>query len=510
MSKTICPNCHQTTFHAPHTPAHHFVGSREDEVAYIHEETRRLEKLIAQLHNERATLLRRLNAIQSRTITLPVETLSSIFEHACPPEDFSEHHGFPRYSEKDFMEVQEGRRFQLVVGAVSSHWRQVARSSPRLWTSITLDIGTYAEKSAKLLRLFIENSKTIPFALALHFFSDNPTTPFLVHESIHDLVIETLPRIRKLYLFRPPRRWHTYLPHLTRLSECSFDLSRPAIYPPDEQVILPHGAPLRRLSLQEALWRTDADFQLPWLTITSLTLSVIPPDLSVQVFLQCPNLIEFHCTLPSVRPAPSKPVTLVSPITFQYLEILDWDSDPSPWSYALARNLHTPALRELRWFSRLDPTEGRLEAFFNRLPPTLTKLELFGTPSHINYIRDDSTIEHLSLTYCSAQEVLALFQRLRPRWQDLRMVKVFPRLKELIIGEGDSDLEYLPAAYSIAVQDMLVGRLDEHNNSFHLLFETTEVEWLSGVKARLRELKHAGFDLRVLEEFEDVPWLYLP
>ncbi|KAF9445489.1 hypothetical protein P691DRAFT_777536 [Macrolepiota fuliginosa MF-IS2] len=497
MNMTACSHCHQTQFYKSPPPTRPFLGSQLEEVIYIYEETFRLEELIAQFNEERAALLRRLNIIQSPTIGLPTEILSTIFEHTCPPPDFRNQHEFPPYGEETEDEEQE-MPFQLVLGAVSSHWRRVVRSSPRLWTSVFSNIGVSPKKFPNILRLFIENSKHVPLSLVLRFLDSNPMNPFLVHPSIDLLIIEALPRIRELHLVNPPRIWHAYLPCLTRLAECSLNLSRPEAYVPDQQVMLPLIAPLRRLSLQEALWRTDASLQLPFLAITSLTLSEIPPDLSVQVFLQCPNLVEFHCISYSVQLPPPKPVTLTNDITFQYLKIFDWETRSCPWSHALVRYLTTPILRELRIFAMLDPTECNSQEFYNRLPPTLTKLELL-TPSHVNYVRDDSNIEDLRMLYCNTEEVFQLFQRLRPIWRDGKLVKTFPRLRKLTIGEGGDDLDLLPVSCSIAVLEMLEKRLDSSTNSFHLVLETSEVDWLPEVEGKLKELKQAGFDLKIIE-----------
>lgn len=482
-------------------------NTQEDEVAYIHAETRRIEQLITQLHEERAALLRRLNVIQSRTTRIPVETLAFILQHACPAPDFNNRHDFPRevYSsddDGDSVDIPELKPFQLVLGAVSSHWRQVIHSSPRMWDTLSLHIKPHsARKSAAILRFFLLNSKTVPFVLSLHFPDImGPNTPFLVHRSVDDLIIANLPRITELYLVHPPRRWHSYTHLLTRLTECSLDLERHETYNPDKMVKLPQDAPLRRFSLQAALWRFDADFQLPWLSITSLTLSAIPPDLSVQAFIQCPNLVEFRCFSFSEFLPPLKPVEITDPLTFNSLEIFEWETAPTPWSRALIRCLHLPVLRKMRWnaFRFNDPNDTHIQAFLHRLPLTLTEVELFP-PSHFGYIRDDMNIEHVSLDHCRGQDLLSVLRKLKPRWDGKRVIKPLPRLRRLTIGEGDEELDHLDGSYSIAVWEMLDQRLDPFGFSFCLDMPTVHIEWLPEIRMRLAELSQAGFDVQIID-----------
>jgi hypothetical protein len=155
----------------------------------------------------------------------------------------------------------------------------------------------------------------------------------------------------------------------------------------------------------------------------------------------------------------------------------------------------------MRWDAFDDPTDTDIQAFLQRLPPTLTKLELFP-PSHFGYIRDDLNIEHLGMTSCTALDVLMLFQRLKPRREDQYVVKPLPRLKCLMIGEGDDSLDYLGGAYSIAALGMLDGRLDHSNQAFHLDMPSVHIEWLPEVRERLAQLVESGFDIRINERVE--------
>jgi hypothetical protein len=152
----------------------------------------------------------------------------------------------------------------------------------------------------------------------------------------------------------------------------------------------------------------------------------------------------------------------------------------------------------MRWNAFDDPTDNNIQAFLNRLPSTLTELELFP-PSHFGFIRDDMNIEHLSMVACTSSDLMAVFRKLRPRWEEQRLVKPLPRLKRLTIGEGNEDLNNLDGSYSIAVWEMLDKRLDRFNNNFCLDMPSVHIDWLPEVRMRLGELLQAGFDLQIHE-----------
>ncbi len=116
---TTCPSCHQNIPNQPQSRT--FEGLPDDKVTFIHQEIYHIDQQIAQLRRDRAFLSRNLNAVQSLVVRLPTETLSSIFEHACPPPDLSDLHVYRYYHTSSVLKQFGGDYFQFILSGVSSH-----------------------------------------------------------------------------------------------------------------------------------------------------------------------------------------------------------------------------------------------------------------------------------------------------------------------------------------------------------------------------------------------------
>ncbi len=285
--------------------------------------------------------------------------------------------------------------------------------------------------------------------------------------------------------------------------------------------MLPMSAPLRRVSLQRLIWHSDTDLQLPWTTLTSLSLFHIPLDLSVQAFIRCPNLVRFCCLCPSDLQDPLTQVTLSNPISFRHLVEFQWTAKYNAWSRALLQHLRVPALQKLYWLfengedENSDIRNSDIKGFFNRLPPTLTTAELQWSTSHLEYIPDNSNLKCLDLGYCASRDILTLFHKLTPKPHKQPVVKPFPRLEIIWVTGTPSEMvpssKYvtLPSSYSIALVEMLEWRLvDPADDSFVLGMEDVVFDWAPDAKARLERLINKGYYIFIdcrgrVNEFEN-------
>lgn len=519
---TTCPTCQQPLPSQPRQSTDIASTPSEDgEIQFICQETCRLDELISRLNKERVALLERLNRIRPPTKKLPTEILSSIFDLACPPPDLSIRHTFPSYTKDGTLKLPPYQYSHLTLAAVSSQWRQVVWSNPRLWTWITLHLTTEknTERAAKFLCLFLQNSSSnSPFSLALHFprgAGTRSSSP--IHHSINNLLIGALPRITELHVMNPPSHWHDHTRLLSHISDYSlgYELDEGS-NPPVAQVMLPFETPLRQLSLQGVIWRSSADIQVPWTTITSLNLLSISPDRSVQILVECTNLIDFRCRSISSdlrEPLPG-PVTLSHLVVLPFLETFRWETYDHPWSRALIQHLHVPALTELRWntFNDRAFSDTHIRAFFNRLPSTLDTIVLSYSTSHLQYIRDDSAIIQLWLYSCTTRDIRTLIRKLTPSPQGPGgAAKPLPQLRGVMIGDvlrderTGNEVKRLNMAPMIT---MLEKRLDESTNTF--VFATTNFDpvWAPEDYLRQLDLIEQGYSVGVHErvKFDDDFW----
>ncbi|KAF9443312.1 hypothetical protein P691DRAFT_679808, partial [Macrolepiota fuliginosa MF-IS2] len=108
-----------------------------------------------------ASRRRTLNDILSATRSVPAEVLSYIFQRACPLwSHISDEQKFYNQSSK----------FHLVLRWVSSRWRQVADSTPQLWTTIRLSRMSLGAQH--YLELCLQMSGNLPLYLSLTFWRD--------------------------------------------------------------------------------------------------------------------------------------------------------------------------------------------------------------------------------------------------------------------------------------------------------------------------------------------------
>ncbi|KAJ3563179.1 hypothetical protein NP233_g9110 [Leucocoprinus birnbaumii] len=521
-----CPNCRPNSSMAH---PYRFVGSRKEEIAHILNEASRVEAWISGLRSEKAALLRRLNALNSPISTLPNETLSAIFEFACPSPDFETRiqrlthprNTFSPSSEHVVDDIEDYIPFQLVLGAVSAHWRDVVQGTPRLWKSIVLDVSpNNAQCCAAILRLFFQKLGLASMSLTVDYSSDfqRSTSGLLIHETIDHLLIERLPRLRGLHLTNPPSAWFTHFPSLSQLISLTIDDNNPS----STEFVLPPTAPLRLFGLRvrERGSPYTTPIQLPFSGITSVMVSQMPFHDAVRLLLNIPSLIEFRCCRPRHLGSTALGTTLVAPVVLHRLRVLELSTPTGncDLASALIQYLHVPSLRELRWEANHQPL-GDAEAFFNRLPTTLTKIDLRSS-SCLQYLPLDSSVEQLTLHNCIELHLRAFLESLREKLSqasDCRPLMAFPRLTRLSLA--GCILRQFPHG------GVVMGNFLDHKRLIPLFVSAMEsrrvegvefaLDMLSGISAhwepmiqeRLREMVAGGFNLKIREGSKQVPWL---
>lgn len=368
------------------------------DVAVIQEEVRRMDSLIHQLNRDRARLLQRVNNLQATTRRLPPEVLSTIFQFAHPPIDFDtrptpsellEHRGLRR-------EAWQEDDFQLVLGAVSWHWRQVVWATPQMWTTLSVEVHeATCGNMVSLLELYFKNSRRLPMTVELDFRAqlmllDAATPEALEGEDDSLSLIETLQtpllnnaaKIRNLIVTGLPPEWFTFIGKT--FSHCQSMMLywppagtktwRPAHFRLD----LVELSSLHHLRLKELY--TPA--VLPWSILTILQLVGMPINVCVESLAKCPNLIEFEAT--STTSSTSRDY-LHQPVVLEYLESFTWvnpKDDDNAWNCAFLRHIRFSKLRILKWSDHgwerdfSEEIENGFVAFFSHLPVTLRVLEL--------------------------------------------------------------------------------------------------------------------------------------
>lgn len=370
---------------------------QEGDVAAIQVEVRLLDDLIRRLNQNRARLLQKVNNLQAKTRRLPPEVLSTIFQLAHPPIDVGTRSipaefrkDLRRYAFTEEEEEEEGEEFQLVLGAVSHHWRQVAWATPQLWTTISIEAHeTVGESNVSLLSLYFENSRNLPMTVVLDFrdqlelmMDRKRKEPSWFIKSLEDLFRDNAAKIRNFTMTGIPIEWtHLIRESFSRCESMTLYWSSSFTNQRFEGTHLLDLAQLPSL-LHLRLKNLRTPFTLPWSTITTLQLDGVPIERCVQSLAKCPNLIKFENDYQS-RPSQDSSALLNHTVVLAHLESLTWYAHDSAWSSAFLCHMRFSRLRVLKWSVRplvlpfSEQFENNLITFFSSLPETLRVLELY-------------------------------------------------------------------------------------------------------------------------------------
>lgn len=397
-----------------------------DEVAHIWEAVEHIDEAVERLVRKRTALLQHLNASQASTRVFPQEILSTIFEHTCPPVDLG---GRPFNTESVNRPEGSARTggdiipfSPIILGAVSSHWREVAWSTPQLWTSMSRDITMWnARSTANFLKLYLQNVSNMPFSLDLDFRnkrapavtprrrlgsrwlmdwgswsrpSDQPdyvTNP-LPLEPLRDMIfVENPAKIIELRLNNPPTEWLTYFSsNLSKLETLFIGWSTKS----DAESTADHfpfgSVPgLRKVTIYNtAAIITRPCLPLNPLTVTSLEIRKIQYPDAIHALLHFPNLsclkLEDVFLPQTLRSSSSQPSIL--PFTRQaHLKTLDWAFPKHAPTQRLAdcvrqfcQSIRLPSIQNLSLFNLSAEAiiDSGFHTFLSQLPSTLTSLSL--------------------------------------------------------------------------------------------------------------------------------------
>lgn len=510
--------------------------AQQGEATLIQDEVRRLDDLIYRLNQNRATLLRRLNNIQAATRRLPPEVLSTIFQFARPPIDFSTRITPAEYPDdpdlrRDTYDHEEDFHFNLA--AVSYRWRQIVWSTPQLWTTISVEVyETAAENNASILNLYFQNARALPMTIELDLRAqlmllsgaedaERRAKSISLLEPVKTAVfMRNAAKIQNIILTGLPIEW---APSIDKnFSQCqSVTLYWPPLHTRGwgenrGSVNLTELPRLHRIRLKELL----TPLKLSWSTITVLHLQDMPIKTCVDSLVNCPNLIEFESLHPLSAAVQDDSPTLTQPIMLEHLESLTWHTTGDQWSYAFFHHIRFSKLRNLRWSgahqSLFDDFSEDIYApfisFFSNLPSTLTSLTFSHFPYHSFGIMKDllnsvPRLPELRFVQCSTATVaMAVSMIGRPL---AALVEDSANRRAAIDTTKSEGPKVLASLRSFASQSycnpdpaMIVEMLEALHRAgtsrerFCLVLSDGD-PWQPEILARVKTLVFSGFDLEI-------------
>lgn len=549
---TSCPRCGHSykNIHVEKSGGHAIMDTpslwvqQEGDMAVILEEVRRLDGLIHQINEDKARLLRRVNSMQAATRRLPPELLSTIFLFVRPPIDFN-----TRSTPVHLPEDDEGRRdaygeeddFQIVLGAVSSHWRQIAWRTPQLWTTISVEVyETTGENNVSLLSLYFENSQSLPLTIELDFraqlalllepadsLEGGPPDCVMPIESIKTLFINNAAKIQNFIVTGLPLHWISLINKAFSRCQSMTLFWPPSYYTQEEQNTQPLDLSelpsLRHLRLKNFILPSI----LPCQTITTLQLHGMTVRQCVESLINCTNLIKFE-NLGFRRRSPLDPLpSLTQSIVLENLESLTWCIHEDSWSSTFFAYIRFPKLCALKLFAKLSKTPSEnlyndIATFFSGLE-SLQVLELdsifLGYRFMKTALASTPHLTELILNTCSfTMRSMAISMIGRPvdglvedtaekravvGSDQLDGAKMLPRLRKLIIL----------VTYGLQKSEMIVEMLEALQGArvaqehFSLELSQLECDWRLECLGKLKQLAESGFEFEILMESRPLDYM---
>jgi hypothetical protein len=307
------------------------------------------------------------------------------------------------------------------LGAVCAFWRQVAWSTPRLWTELRLSNRFWWSKDrAYILDLYFKNIGNLTLELSI---CDYPTdiqlgqpgkrrrgkrsrevhalpdldgnfdpfapAPFPAHDIFRTVFIRHPDKLKSVVMDQYVYSWLVGLenqaqsaafPNLRHFAILSDEGEDPDLtFSFDDIFSHPPITILNVPALRDVvLIGTRNRFYFPWAQILSLDLSVVSANYAMRVVLECINLqhlclLQLEETFDVDVEFPQEPLSLKSLKSFEYSSDIGM---PLSWDTGLAEHLMFTSLTTL--CLNIDPrTFHQLANFLHNLPPTIQVLSYF-------------------------------------------------------------------------------------------------------------------------------------
>ncbi|KAJ7487357.1 hypothetical protein B0H11DRAFT_2015316 [Mycena galericulata] len=334
------------------------------------------QRSIAMLTLERNKCYEELNIYQYPVLTLPTEITAEIFTQFLP--------AYPKRP------PLLGPLSPSFLYCICRMWRNVALSTPTLWSAIQLHLDTPRryEQQLHLLELWLQRSGGCPLSIELVQNRDNATSP----TSFIEAVIRSSRRWQHMRLILPSNEYHQIAGPMPLLRSLILGPTEP-IGHVDPDVIsaakFPRAPALKDVVL--SIHFTRLRIGLPWSQLTTLTAQIMYDSFVAEILCITVSLEECHIKLFIDL---SEPVTPIPPLlrlrSFSFLSA--GGQVPVRLNHLLAA-LTLPALQRIVMF----------EPFLGTNPvAALTKLFPSGNPQRIKIIGARRTFDVYTAAFPSA------------------------------------------------------------------------------------------------------------
>ncbi|XP_006460485.1 hypothetical protein AGABI2DRAFT_117430 [Agaricus bisporus var. bisporus H97] len=426
-----------------------------------------LKKLQSQINTIQSQYRRRFNVIRSSTAALPNEILIIIFRLVCStvePKNAGPI-GCP----------------QIILGSVSSHWRDIVVDMPEFWETFSVKISQEnLQTTIPLLKVYSARRRQMPSSMQLDLRGLDYNSPKVL-ESLTFLEGsifsgDTPKLLHSMDVHCPPPYWLS-----TIVSQCSN---------------------LHELSLSWTpqntgtyIWSRRLPTSIPFYSLRILRINRVPIMLCFDLLLSCPNLTEFTCTTPLVHsrndPDGWMMMNRDQEVTFPRLERLTWTPTRKYWDKYFLEFFRFPSLRYFAWpIWPGQDSKNLFDSFVAALPPSLESFEIIASPL-IAWHRIESILRQIPrITQLIFTDVpSSAHSRLL---QMLQYPTFLPSLKackwiQKVEGEVDHDPQWISHLHGMLQQRKIYG-----TKEFRYEMVNVETCWRAEDREMISRLKCDG------------------
>jgi len=460
-----------------------------------------LEQKIKELQDRRWNLRKRMNAIHDPfVLKFPPEIASHIFVLSMEEWDYE-----PNYISSKKLPMP------FILGTVCWGWRQLARSTAKLWSTLSFTLGkrTNSEIQLRVVSDWLQLSGSLPltFLIANLYPSSQETDGPVI-----SLLNQHSRRWRKVSLHLPTHYFALFCGTSPPSNLCSLKISNTSTSSLNNSNSL---SPTFRIASTPNLTDLVVEnfdvlaLDITWDNITRLSLGYITLERCIEAIRRAP-LLEF-CSLSKIVSNPSVPNTIIRCMRLRKLELLCL---PVVLRIAFMDMMELPSLEEYHYQSQMGRDESDIMAdsmisLLNRSGCFLKQLKL--RMDHKMNVEDlkkllDAipSLQNLHLELLSSNGLFvtdSLLQDLSPPIPMGGIPTFLPHLRSLtlpLMGKESRMWECIPRIYSWPPRKLLRLSLDVRAYSSRAIDQ--------GMLDKILQLIDEGIDIRILKYGQD----YLP
>ncbi|KAJ7685645.1 hypothetical protein DFH06DRAFT_1029461 [Mycena polygramma] len=359
--------------------------------------------------------------------TVPTEILAEIFIHCLPGDDFV---------------VPDLATTPLILCGICRRWREVAISTPRLWSSLRIDFDIMRRRQVyetQFYQMWLSRAGGYPLSLSLRDERDVPA-------GLVDSLLKTIVGLS--------RQWRQIevdmgesLANFISLAETKFPLlEKLELFNPDAPISFCEAPKLHTVSI----YRYSTHIQLPWHQLTTVCCYDVPIHSCLQILRDSPNLLDGDFQVQLEGNPSALPSSILQHNHLQRLELGttydDLDANRNPMT--ILHCLKIPGLQNLTVdffdLQLLPPTHiSSFLSFVSRSSCQLHTLNLAYMPT-----TPDALIECLKAT----PALVHLKLTLRPTYPVVDMDTVFTHFSGPVdvVPKLESFHTFLPHGYALS------------------------------------------------------------